>query len=337
MQGEEMLVCFPLKTFYLGRKAMDLEYLYALQQLRDSLPDAVTSAVTVFSDLIAGPLVYIVVLILFWCVDKRLGYFTAFSYCVCLGVNQLVKNIACVYRPWFLDSRLEVAAPAAAEATGYSFPSGHTTSAVGLFGALAVWFRKHRWVVVLAVVFIALHAFARNFLGCHTPQDVLVAILLASAVLFVVYKVFNYIQEHPEKDILVAGIGLVLCALALAFTACKGYPTDYTATGQLMVDPYDMQTDCFRAFGALMGLLVAWVIERRFINFSNDGTIAQRVIRGVVGAVLVLILYVGILPAALGGLDLHLHKFLEYFLLLIFAAAVYPALIKFAQNRRARS
>ena len=58
--------------------------------------------------------------IIYWSVNKRegaailLGYFSADS------VNQLIKNTACIYRPWILDKRLYVDAAAKNGATGYS-------------------------------------------------------------------------------------------------------------------------------------------------------------------------------------------------------------------------
>ena len=51
---------------------------------------------------------------------------------------------------------------ARAEATGYSFPSGHSQNAVGAFGSLALWNRRKRAALIvfpiLAVLFCLLLA-----------------------------------------------------------------------------------------------------------------------------------------------------------------------------------
>lgn len=313
---------------------MDMEYLLALQQVRESLPDWVMYAATGFSDLMSGPFVVLAVAVLFWCVDKRLGYFLATAFCLGSVVNQLIKNLACVYRPWILDSRIEVAAPAATHATGYSFPSGHTTMAVGFYGGLAVWFRKHRLFVALMVALLLLTGFSRNFLGCHTPQDVLVALVVSGFTLLCIWKLFSYIQKHPEKDIVIASLGFVAAGAMLAFIAFKGYLMDYNAAGQLLVDSWEMQTDCFKAAGAFMGLCLAWIVERRFIKFDTQGSVGVRVVRGMVGCVILGAFYLGIMPWAFAGLDGHVAAYLDNFLLILLAVAGYPAVVKWAQDRR---
>ncbi|MFR6582359.1 MAG: phosphatase PAP2 family protein [Ruminococcus sp.] len=56
-------------------------------------------------------------------------------------------------------------------ATGYSFPSGHTTRATAMFGGSGLWFmeKKHSVVAGLLFVLVFLTMFSRNYLGVHTP------------------------------------------------------------------------------------------------------------------------------------------------------------------------
>ena len=68
-----------------------------------------------------------------------------------------------------------------------SFPSGHATTAISLYGMLAFFLyrhqeqkRKRRAIVVLAAVLILLIGFSRIYLGVHFLSDVLAGFLLGS-------------------------------------------------------------------------------------------------------------------------------------------------------------
>ena len=84
----------------------------------------------------------IVPALVYWCVDKRSGLYTLASYSLSVAVNAVVKLTACVYRPWIRDSRIVPAGDAITTATGYSFPSGHSSTAAPIYGSLAVSSKK---------------------------------------------------------------------------------------------------------------------------------------------------------------------------------------------------
>jgi len=82
-----------------------------------------------------------------------------------------------------------------------SFSSGHSVTAATLYGGMAVCARKMmRWISVLCVILILLTGFSRNYLGVHTPQDVLVGLTEGALMLWGVSAVFKYIANHPEKE-----------------------------------------------------------------------------------------------------------------------------------------
>ena len=114
------------------------------------------------------------VAIIYWSLNKSAGIKIAMGYSCAYSINQTIKNIACVPRPWILDSRLKVDSLAEGGATGYSFPSGHTVTAASVFGGVAAWQKKRPFIVVLMAIFTLLVAFSRNWLGCHTLKDVIV-------------------------------------------------------------------------------------------------------------------------------------------------------------------
>ena len=76
-------------------------------------------------------------LVVFWCVDKYKGYFVLAVGLLGSLLSQFMKLLFCIPRPWVLDENFHAMEAAIPEATGYSFPSGHTQSAFGTFGSIA--------------------------------------------------------------------------------------------------------------------------------------------------------------------------------------------------------
>ena len=69
--------------------------------------------------------------------------------------------------------------------TGFSFPSGHSATAMTLYGLLGYWWirrlrkmRSRNWVGVAAATLILLVGFSRMYLGVHYLSDVLGGYLL---------------------------------------------------------------------------------------------------------------------------------------------------------------
>lgn len=95
---------------------------------------------------LGGEVIFIVAaVVVFWCVSKWEGYYLmTIAFCGTV-LNQFLKLICRVPRPWVRDPNFTIVESARAEATGYSFPSGHTQNAIGLFGGMARWGGR-RWV-----------------------------------------------------------------------------------------------------------------------------------------------------------------------------------------------
>lgn len=122
---------------------MDFEYLLFLQNLRAEAPNFINSLLLFISEFAAGSLPVVIIVVFYWCIDKRTGQRMGLCFAGATMVTQLIKNIACVYRPWKQDARLQIAPEAVATATGYSFPSGHATLAASFYGNLAAYLKKY--------------------------------------------------------------------------------------------------------------------------------------------------------------------------------------------------
>ena len=142
--------------------------LYALESIRTPALDKIMSVIT----LLGGELFFMVIAVtVFWCVSKREGYYLMIVGFFGTVINQFLKILCCVPRPWIKDPDFTIVESARAEATGYSFPSGHTQNAVATYGGIARYTRRG-WLRVVLVVLTVLIAFSRMYLGVHTPLDV---------------------------------------------------------------------------------------------------------------------------------------------------------------------
>ena len=134
-----------------------MELLRWLESLRTPLGDAFFSAVTLLGE---ETFFTVFGLIIYWCFSKRWGVRFLVGGLMGSVLNQILKAIFIVPRPWVLDPSFTIVESAREAATGYSFPSGHTQSGVTVFGMLAAWSKK-RVVVMLCIVMALLVGLSR--------------------------------------------------------------------------------------------------------------------------------------------------------------------------------
>lgn len=254
---------------------MDIQYLLFLQDFRNSINDAWTPFLEGVSEFAVDYLILFAVFY-YWNRDKKGGLYTLVSYYFCMVMTPLIKLTACIYRPWIREPKIIPAGDAITTATGYSFPSGHTSTAVPLAGGMAIntWKeKKTRPLSVCFGVFILLTMFSRNYLGVHTPQDVLAGCALSMLSLFCTAKFFQYLGEHPEKENTLLAAGFVFCCLAILYITVKPYPMDYNPDRTLLVDPQKMMNDGYGDIGKMFGFIIARFVEKTWIKFEtyNDG------------------------------------------------------------------
>lgn len=269
----------------------DIDYLLALQRFREATDDVLSPFLMGVSDFVIGNFTILLMVCIYLCVNKRWGYYMIFNVFGAGMLNQFLKNTFCVYRPWVRDAAVMPYGNATQTATGYSFPSGHTQSATSIYGSLAAIFKKHKWLVALCVTIIVLVGFSRNYLGVHTPQDVLVGMTEGLMMLWATGRLFKWVERNPEKDIYILIVGVTTAALFMAYAILKSYPVDYDPIGNVIVDPEKMKTDCFFYGGAVFGIVTGWFVERRFIKFSTDVKLWRKILRFLIAAILIVFVF----------------------------------------------
>lgn len=306
---------------------MDLSILLALQSFREGAGGIFTDfmlKMTWFGDLGTIPAM---MALIYWCVSKELGAYVLLGWSGNRLLNGTLKVTACVYRPWIRDARIVPYGDSINTATGYSFPSGHITNASTVFGGLALRREVSRGLRIALVLVVLLVGLSRNYLGVHTPQDVLVGGTVGFLVMGLTSKLLNWLKEHPEKDVLVAGIGAGLFLLLALYAGLKSYPEDYNAEGQLIVDGAKMANDSFKAVGWGIGILLGWILERRYVGFSTDVPLMQKLSRCVFGMLGYYVLTLILAPLIKQGIAGPAGTVLTCFLQMFYVLFLFPWLL----------
>ena len=297
-----------------------MDILYALEKIRTPFWNGVMSAVTQ----LGGEVIFIVAaVVVFWCVSKWEGYYLmTIAFCGTV-LNQFLKLICRVQRPWLQDPNFTNVESARAEATGYSFPSGHTQNAIGLFGGMARWGGR-RWVRLGLTALALVIAFSRMYLGVHTPADVGVSLVLAAALVLGLYPLMRRAQEKPRYMGYVLAAMLVVSGAFVVFVEAYGFSAD--------TDAENLASGIGKAWkmlGAVAGMTLAWLLDRRYIHFETQAVWWVQVIKVVVGMALLLAIKSG-LKAPLLALLGHegLAGGVRYFLLVLVAGAVWPLVFR---------
>lgn len=290
-----------------------MQLLYLLEKIRIPVLNEFMLAITTLGEETAF---LVIALILFWCVDKYIGYYTLSVGFVGTLTNQFLKLLFRIPRPWVLDKNFTILEQAREAASGYSFPSGHTQSAVGTFGSIA-YVTKNKIVRIVCIVIAALVAFSRMYIGVHTPADVAVSIAVALVLIFV-FRPLVLDKEHKRMPLLL-GIMLLMAVGYLCFVEFYSFPQD--------IDPHNYESGLQNAYtlmGCLLGMLVVYWFDEKWLNFKTNAVWWAQIIKVVVGFVLVLVIKSGTKPQLNMLFGEYFGRAIRYFLVVLFAGILWP-------------
>ena len=303
------------------------DYLYLLQTARESWASFLTPLLYGISEF-SYYCIIVIVFILYMCVDKKKYTALLITYSVSNFLMSVIKLTFCVYRPWLRDTRLHPDNLAKATATGYSFPSGHTTGATVFYSFFAYneyRGRKRAGVIFVLILLTILTAFSRNWLGAHTLADVLTAIILGIGSIALIEYSLYLVDHKPNGDIVFTVACSIASIASMIYFYTKSYPMDLGADGQIICDPLKMQMDGWQSAGLAMGVTICWLIDRRFIHFTTDVSTKRKVVRGVIALILFLLLYM-VLLKKLEHFSPLFGSFLRSFISMLICAGLYPAI-----------
>ena len=295
-----------------------MDFLYLLERIRVPVLNEFMLAVTT----LGSEIPFLVIgLIVFWCIDKRKGYYVMSVGFLGTMINGVMKLAFRIPRPWVRDPNFTILEAARDGAGGYSFPSGHTQTAVGTFGSIAV-FVRNKWIRAISILMAVLVGFSRMYIGVHTPADVLVAAACAIVLIFVLKKP---VLEGGTREMKAVFVTMLFASLSfLMYVHFGNFPVDMDANNMAsgLKNAYTM-------FGCTVGMAIVYVADTKWLNFSVQAKPSIQLIKIVAGLLLVLAVKEGMRAPLERILPVYPARALRYFLIVLTAGILWPMSFKY--------
>ena len=301
-----------------------MSFLYFLEGLRNPVCDFLFSLITLCGE----ETVFMAIgMIVFWCVNKYKGY-----YLLCVGfigtvINQFLKILCRVPRPWVKDPNFTIVESAREAASGYSFPSGHTQTSVGLFGGIARM-SKSTALRVGMIVLAALVALSRMYLGVHTPADVLVSLGIATLLVFVAYPLFKKAEKSPKVMYAILFTFLGVMIAYVCFVMLFPFPEEVYHVDAVH-NLNSARKNGFTLLGCAVGLLATYTVDLKWTRFDTKAVWWAQILK-VVGGLALVVAVKSLLKSPLEMLFVNefVARSVRYFLMVVMGGILWPMTFK---------
>lgn len=290
-----------------------MAFLRMLEKIRIPGLNELMLGITYLGDEIAF---LVVALIVFWCFDKRQGYYILAVGFLGTITNQFMKLYFRVLRPWDLDPNFTILEQAREGAGGYSFPSGHSQSSVGTFGGIARVTKNKvlRWICIAVCILVP---FSRMYVGVHTPLDVLVGSAMAVALLFILHPVI-FAKDGKYIPAMLAFMTLTAIAY-LCYVEFYPFPAD-----TLQHNLESGTKNAYTLLGALLGFLIVYFVDEKWLRFPVKAVWWAQVLKVFIGLIIVLAIKEGLSAPLAALFTPYPGRLIRYFLIVIVAGIVWP-------------
>ena len=304
-----------------------MPFLYFLRDIGNPIFDFFFETVTHLGE----ETVFLVIsIVFFWCINKREGYFILLTGLLGTLFNQAAKLACRVPRPWVIDPEFQPIGNSKIEATGYSFPSGHTQNTSTTFGCIASYNRKKRWVLVLSLAVIVLVSFSRMYLGVHTPLDVFVSLAISFLLVMLLRPWFETEEAFNRAYPVIVVISVVGSLLFLMFVLFVANDTTLDAENY-----HSALKNACTLLGCTIGLVLVWFVDTKYVRFETRAPWYAQIIKAALGFGIVLLIKSGLSsPLTMLFGNEYVARTVRYLLVVAFAGAVWPLTFKWFADLR---
>ena len=272
---------------------------------------------------LGSDIVFIVIIaILYIIYDKRFAKNLGFSLLLSGYLNAFIKDIFQDPRP---PANRDPNEDYGYVETSYGFPSGHTQSAVSVWGYIAYEFKdkpKPYIVPIILSILIFLISISRLIIGVHDLEDVVGGYIIGICFLVAFIYLEPIITPIINKLSLIIKLLIAIVVPTLLFAiAILLFPT----SGLELVKNAPLYTDggsFGSTTGAMLGLSVGYLLENEYIKYQpSELTKKQRCINLIIGLVLLIVVYFGLDLIVSGNVFL---RFVRYALIAFILTLIAP-------------
>lgn len=243
----------------------------------------------------------IIIAVIYWSLDRKLGLRLALFLPVTAVLNSLLKQAFHAPRPFWLEPDIR----AIRVSNGFGMPSGHAQASTAWLYAASLLKKRGFWILAAGVAFMV--GISRVYLGVHFPGQVLLGWLIGILVLslFIRYerRVLSWFlkRRFAHQLAFISGTSLLMLllgALILILTSDWEMPLDWilnsaddlAGTDESIRSSVGLSAVAGNS-GGFLGAALGALLSHRQGGFDSGGKGWKRLLRSVAGLAVLTLLY----------------------------------------------
>lgn len=251
-----------------------------------------------------------IVLLVFWNINKQKGFALYMNVLTSVLIMGILKAVVRAPRPFVVLD--DIAGKRMGTATGYSFPSGHTTTAASFYTSLALLLKK-RICSIIAAIMIVLVGVSRLYLGVHWPNDVFAGLLIGVSISFLLYRWSLQLFEDRVRLVRFSiRYGLIATLASLILSVLLNME---------LVDPVAFN-DLMKTLALAGAGLLGFGFEEQIVRYRVEASLTKKILRYLLGmgVVIAIIASKALFPPSIYAIS----SFIRYSLVGVWATVLFP-------------
>ncbi len=291
---------------------MQKEILLFFQNISNPVFDFIANVSSILGE---QTILILLLSIVMYTIDKNKGFAICGSLIISLFSTGALKAIFKAPRPYTLIN--EINGKRLTTATGYSFPSGHTTGAAAMYSSLSFAIRKRK-ISILCAISILLVGISRLYLGVHWLIDVTTGLILGIVLSMIFYPILERSAKDENLKFKISLYFSIICSIFSILQSILLHLNlvDIVAFAPLMK---------ILAFGA--GGFIGICYEIKKIKFNIKGTIKQKILR-IITLIVGMLIIQTLLKLVFSENIYYIGALIRYILIGLWLTAIFPKLFK---------